>query len=322
MKKLLISAMIAACLITTMAQAQTYNATGSERQAASNDMGMYQLTLEAFRKSNYYLNAYSRQSDSVRFAVDKVILANGLPALVGPTGQIVQYEVEQGGWFRMNEGMKILVGHLGKEGAGEMAGYQMTYAVSPESYGARIDFSKPIRSTSDVALEEFNEVSNWQRAIYLTFADIAQKSFSNIRMQKMNRQASVNYLTNQFNLHFADELSANFKKYDQIVMNSQMPGIPAKNSPLYCLDREAIVRCGGRNMGFSTTPNTNVVLRGFNEWSAIFPDGLVIKNSYGTTDVSKNGRPWFSESGIKGEKLSIAGSSDKGSSTSQKRGEQ
>ena len=70
MKKLFIIAMIATCLITTGAHAQTYNATGSERQAASNDMGMYQLTLEAFRKSDYYLHGDYYQAKMARWAAD------------------------------------------------------------------------------------------------------------------------------------------------------------------------------------------------------------------------------------------------------------
>jgi len=86
--------------------------------------------------------------------------------------------------------------------------------------------------------------------------------------------------------------------------------------------RCGVVECAPADgYGYLWVVNNNVVIGGINEWSAIWDDGIVLKSNYGQVDLTNRGRPWFSEAGIKGEKLSIAGSSDKGSSTSQKRGE-
>jgi hypothetical protein len=323
MKKLLIYSMISACLITTFAQAQTYNATGSERQAASNDMGMYQLTLEAFRKSDYYLNPQSGQANNVRWAFDTVILAKGFPAIVRPTGQIIEYMVSSE--ERVTNWVEADRSRVGP-GAGiityETAGQSLFTVVStiPTNMSKG---NQEILNTSTLALNTFVNLSNTQRSIFLTLADIAEKSFSVIRNKKLNRSAAVSYLSKQIDANFSVLVAGNFKAINNIVMTSGVPGqingisMPTCVNPI---DSKRIY-CTNKYGSFLHLTEAKLVPDGFYEWTAIFPGGLVIKNNYGSVDVSQNGRPWFSESGIKGEKLSIAGSSDKGSSTSQKRGE-
>ena len=119
--------MIAACIIATGAQAQTYNATGSERQAASNDMGMYQLTLQAFRQSEYYLRSTGAQAQHVRWSFNKVILVQGLATLVSPSGQIITYTPNNVKWYELSSSGRFLM--VGGESASAFNGNGM-YSVS------------------------------------------------------------------------------------------------------------------------------------------------------------------------------------------------
>lgn len=326
MKKLLISAMIAACLITTVAQAQTYNATGSERQAASNDMGMYQLTLQAFRQSQYYLHGDFYQAKATRWAADTSIMSKNMPALVTPTGQIIEYPIGMPGvelqgrgqpikkWFKASSGSRFteLLGGFGSNVSTPLPSPTFLFPLM-----TKIE----VTNTSTAALENFTNISLLQRALYLSLADIAENSFPVIRSNRMSRQSAVIYLVKQIDANLDKKIGSIFKQIQNIVMNSQMAGVDAKTTGATCYGADGDwVNCAAADGMYMVPQNTKVVT-GFNEWSATFPDGLVIKNNYGSVDVSQNGRPWFSESGIKGEKLSIAGSSDKGSSTSQKRGE-
>ena len=325
MKKLFISAMIAACLFGTAAQAQTYNATGSERQAASADMGMYQLTLEAFRKSDYYQHGDYYQAKMVRWAADTVVMSKKYPALVTPTGQIIGYTIGMPGvgvlgigppvkkWFKANGGSRYT--QFGKGDSG-------SESESP-TFKYHSMTNVEVTNTSNVALIDFINISVIQKGLYLSLADIAEKSFPVIRSQRMSRQSAVIYLIKQIDADLDKRIgpNLNFKEMNDIVMNSQMVGVDAKTVTATCFGANGNYEDCAAADGMYMVPRNTKVITGFNEWTATFPGGLVIKNNYGAVDVSQNGRPWFSEAGIKGEKLSIAGSSDKGSSTSQKRGE-
>jgi len=322
MKRVLIGAMMAASLITTAAHAQTYNATGTERQAASNDMGMYQLTLEAFMKSQYYLHDTSKQARNVRGAFDTVVLAKGVPALVSPSGQIVEYSI-RGKWYEIPSGSRYAVAYqtLGTSvGGSSTSGLDATVVVYDHKV---INPNTPVINSSSEALQRFKDQSDIQRALYLSLADIAQSAFLVIRNKKMNKNSAVAYMSNQIDIQLADLLSIRYKNFEEIVMSSQMPGVEGTSYGAQCINNliGRLVPCADANGNYIIPKQTKYVLGGFNEWTATFPDGVVIKNSYGSVDVSQNGRPWFSEAGIKGQKLSISGSSDRGSSTSQKRGE-
>lgn len=296
MKKLLISAMIAACLIAIGAQAQTYNATGSERQAASNDMGMYQLTLEAFRKSEYYLNPQTRQAKIIHDAIDVTNFGVGRQVLILPNGQITSYKTG-------STGNLIEVTKWKKSG-----------------YSNKFDAS--LIEDSALTLSEFNKTASYQRIVYLSFSDIAEKSFPVIRSKKMNRQAAVKYLSQRIDSELSDLIVQNNIEVYSPRMTSSVPSTSTLGAESGIAPRCGAVQCfPADGHGYVMVSNNNVVIGGFNEWSAIWDDGVVLKSNYGQVDLSNRGRPWFSEAGIKGEKLSIAGSSDKGSSTSQKRGE-
>jgi len=327
MKKLFIIAMIATCLITTGAHAQTYNATGSERQAASNDMGMYQLTLEAFRKSDYYLHGDYYQAKMARWAADTSVMNKNMPALVTPTGQIIEYSISAPGstmggngqpikkWFKANGGSRFSEIKL-SQGLGPST----TQSPSPTFLYAQMS-GVEVTNTSTYALSTFNNLALMQIVLYLTLADIAENSFQAIRSQRMNRHSAVMYLTKQIDSNLDKSIGSKFKQINEIVMNSQMAGVDSKTTKPTCFGADGNwVDCAAAD-GMYTIPQNTKVVTGFNEWTATFPGGLVIKNNYGAVDVSQYGIPWFSEAGIKGEKLSIAGSSDRGSSTSQKRGE-
>ena len=293
MKKAIICAMTAACLITTMAQAQTYNSTGSDRQAASNDMGMYQLTLEAFRKSQYYLNPQTQQAKIVHDAVDVTSFGRGRVIRTLPNGQItlVKYPMSNAPVKR--------------------------WIQSPLYQRMDVKDSDLIED-SQRTLDEFAEITTYQRVIYLSLADIAQTSFQAIRSKRMNRESAVNYIASQVDKNFQDLVSKNNIQGEYPQMQSSAPSSDASG---------AVPRCGGvtcapfDSYATASFDNNKIVVSGFFEWTASWDDGVVIKSNYGHVDLSNRGRPWFSESGIKGEKLSIAGSSDRGSSTSQKRGE-
>jgi len=330
MKKLLIIAMIAACLITTGAHAQTYNATGSERQAASADIGMYQLTLEAFRKSDYYLHGDYYQAKMARWAADTSVMSKNMPALVTPTGQIIEYSIGAPGsimigngqpikkWFKASGGSRFSE-LMGGASFGASAG-SPSQSPSPTFLYALMSGTE-VTNTSTAALSTFNNLALMQRVLYLSLADIAENSFQAIRRQRMNRGSAVTYLTKQIDATLDKSIGSKFKQINDIVMNSQMAGVDSKTTTPTCFGVDGNwVSCAAAD-GMYTIPQNTKVVTGFNEWTATFPGGLVIKNNYGAVDVSQNGRPWFSEAGIKGEKLSIAGSSDRGSSTSQKRGE-
>jgi len=275
MKKLLISAMIAACLITTMAQAQTYNATGSERQAASNDMGMYQLTLEAFRSSQYYLNPQNEPQRLVREAIDTSSFGVGKVILVNAAGQISPP------W--------------------------------PDSGPYRTEDTR-------VTLSKFIDAAKKQRIIYLSLSDIAEQSFPAIRSKKMNRKASVIYLRNQIDLNFQSRIEKYIVNEPNLTQMSSSTAQTDIGVGGYVLGCGTSVCPPAVNQGWSSY-GRKYAINGVYEWTAVFEDGSVLKSNYGQVDLSNRGRPWFSEAAIKGEKLSIAGSSDRGSSTSQKRGE-
>ena len=186
MIKVLISVIMAVASITTgAAHAQTYNATGSESQAASSDMGMYQLTLQAFRASDYLNRPNNEQAKYVKWAVEKVILANGFPVLATQSCQIIQYDA-QGPWYLVPEGADILIA------GGQIMGNAKHMTPSQ----LRRDVSA--KQASIAGLEIFYATSNVNRALYLSLADIAQKSFPTIRSLKMNRQQAVAFLSKVF----------------------------------------------------------------------------------------------------------------------------
>jgi len=293
MKKLLIGAMITASLIATMAQAQTYNATGSERQAASNEMGMYQLTLEAFRKSQYYQDPQTQQARIVHDAIDKTNFGKGRVVRTLPSGQITQIKYD------------------------DSITPVMRWVQTP-LYQNRSLKDEDLIEDSQKTWNEFRQIATYQRVIYLSLADIAQSSFPVIRSKRMNRKLVIDYMVLQIDKGLQEIINKNDIQVEGLQMQSSVPSSDAGS---------AQPRCGGvtckpfNSNGTAAFNNNKLVLSGFYEWTALWDDGVVLKSNYGQVDLSNRGRPWFSEAGIKGEKLSIAGSSDRGSSTSQKRGE-
>lgn len=289
------------------AQAQTYNQTGSDRQSASADVGMYQLTLQAFRASDYFNRPNIEQAKHVKWSVQKIILAAGIPVLAMQSGQIIPYQA-QGDWYLIPEGAATLIS------SGQIMGNAKHMTPSQ----LRRDVSATQASVA--ILEVFYDTSNVNRALYLSLAEIAQKSFPTIRSQKMNRQQAVAFLSKQIDANLPGIFSSKYQQFSNIVMTSTAPGVDAQTREAYCVTRTNNFPCSPAQ-GYDVPAGLKVVENGFNDWTATFADGVVMRNNYGQVDVSQNGRAIFSEYGIKGEKLSIGGSSDRGSSTSQKRGD-
>lgn len=278
-KKSIIAMTACALLSSGIANAQIYNESASSRQSASSDLGMYQLTLAAFRASNFF-NGYSQASQFIRKQVDKTkfggeacitVNSNGFPTPV------------------MNEN------------------------------------SRRLKTYSYWVGQELIDASYAQRDVYISLSIIAANSFPAIKKANMNRSQATKYLSQQID----KELLGLLKKNDYEGGTNISTNVSGGGTG-WCLgdtksysNRPAInekyqIEYAENTSSSSDMKSSNDFIR---DYSSNFDDGFVLKSSSGSPDLSYRGQPWFSESGIQGQKLSIGSSSEKGSNTSQKRGE-
>ncbi|AGG33022.1 hypothetical protein D521_0453 [beta proteobacterium CB] len=195
-------------------------------------------------------------------------------------------------------------------------------------------FPTPVRDP--VTLRQVKTYSYWvaqelidavyaQRDMYISLSKIANSSFPIIKNGNMNRQQAVNYLSQRIDLDLVGLLKKNdFEGTANISTN-------VSGSGEYCqgdigdglgLNRSAINKKYQIEYPRSTELSGTKASADFiRDYSANFDDGFILKSNGGAPDLTFRGQPWFSEAGIQGQKLSIGSSSEKGSNTTQKRGE-
>lgn len=172
--------------------------------------------------------------------------------------------------------------------------------------------------------QELIEASYAQRDIYLSLSMIAKTSFDEIKRKNMNRSQAVAFLSKLIDLKLLSLLNKN--DYEGLVnINTNISGGGDGN----CIgDQSGAANRSKLNTKYQieyaySTDGTGLKSSAdfIRDYSANFDDGFILKSNSGSPDLSFYGQPWFSESGIQGQKLSIGSSSEKGSNTTQKRGE-
>jgi hypothetical protein len=145
----------------------------------------------------------------------------------------------------------------------------------------------------------------------------------------MSRAQAVAYMTKQIDnqlesLIIANDyvgsvrINTNVKpgEYSQCLGDQKYPLGPVNGKSREALANKYAIEYTSSTSGGGKASNDFI-----REYTAMFDDGTVIKANNGTIDLFFRGQPWFADNGIQGVKLSIGSANDKGTNTTQKRGE-
>lgn len=275
--------MLCIVLFTNIANAQVYNQSASSRQTASADLGMYQITLAAFQASKFYAG---------RTPLSQMVVSRVSKTTFGDEGCITV------------------------DGAGF-------------PYPARDANGTEVKTYSYWVRKELQDSAYAQRDVYLSLSAIAKDSFETIKKGNMGRAQAVAFMTKQIDnqleqLIIANDyvggvrISTNARpgEYSQCLGDQKYPSGSTNGK-----SREALRIKYPIEYTFDTSGGGKATNDFIREYTSVFEDGTVIKANNGTIDLIFRGQPWFSENGIQGAKLSIGAANEKGTNTTQKRGD-